>query len=82
MAEYGEAAVRDHLLVRLGWKANPAGTGMLDEHDHLLTQKQVRQALKARFGPALSQVTTQVPKIKKSTGLPHPTKTVAQITWR
>lgn len=50
------AAVTQHLMVTLGWKTNAAGTGMEQADGTALTNKQVRQALKAHFGAVRSKV--------------------------
>jgi hypothetical protein len=80
--QFGEALVRDHLLNTLHWKTNLAGTGMVDQADQPLTQKQVRQALKAQFGAARSKVISKVPdpSVAPTPLNPHPTKD--KIEWQ
>jgi hypothetical protein len=78
--QFGHDLVRDHLLVTLHWKADLAGTGMLDQADQPLTQKQVRQALKARFGAARSKVTSKVPDTAMTWINPHAVKD--KIEWQ
>jgi hypothetical protein len=73
------AAVATHLTTTLGWRRNAAGTGMEQADGTPVTQKQVRQALKARFGAVRSKVSKQV--ANPLAGAPGAPATIENIRW-